>query len=67
MALPALGYSSPHSIFRVVVFPAPFGPRNPTTSPASIANEIPSTACVSSIWRRTRLSSDPRNPGSLRW
>ena len=32
--LPAVGWSRPESIFSVVVLPAPFGPRNPTTSPA---------------------------------
>jgi len=33
-------------IFIVVVFPAPFGPRNPKTSPFCTVNEIPSTATV---------------------
>ena len=37
-ALPPVGYNSPDSILRVVVLPAPFGPRNPTTSPAASEN-----------------------------
>ena len=37
----------------VVVFPAPLRPRNPTTSPFSKRNEIPSTA-VKAPKRRVR-------------
>jgi len=35
-AEPPVGKSRPASIFKVVVLPAPFGPRNPTSSPGSI-------------------------------
>jgi len=37
----------------VVVFPAPFGPRNPKIVPSSTENEIPSTATTSPnvLWR----------------
>ena len=34
-------------ILKVVVFPAPFGPRNPTISPDSTSNEILSIAAFS--------------------
>ncbi len=33
-----------HSILTVVVFPAPFGPRNANTSPRSIKNDTSLTA-----------------------
>jgi hypothetical protein len=35
VAVPASGCSRPSSIRRVVVFPAPFGPRKPVTDPGS--------------------------------
>src|SRR5688572_30724539 len=41
---PALGASSPVSILIVVVFPAPFGPRNPKISPSSTSKVTWSTA-----------------------
>ena len=41
---PAVGWSRPESIFRVVVLPAPFGPRKPTRSPGATWKSIPSTA-----------------------
>lgn len=46
-ALPDVGGMYPVSIFMVVDFPAPLGPKKPTISPVSIANEIWLTAhCV---------------------
>jgi len=50
-AMPEVGKSKPHSIFSVVVLPAPFGPRNPTISPCSMQNETASTAMRSSVSR----------------
>jgi hypothetical protein len=47
-ALPLVGWTRPVSIFRVVVLPAPLGPKNPTTSPGSIRKETPSTALT--VW-----------------
>src|SRR5208282_6065945 len=43
-AVPAPGLISPASIRRVVVFPAPFGPSNPTTSPPATEKSTASTA-----------------------
>src|SRR2546430_15780669 len=63
-ASPLVGYSRPESIFSVVVLPAPFGPRKPTTSPGSISNEIPSTARTSRHCRLTRPLSAARMPAS---
>ena len=39
---PLVGCSSPSSVRIVVVLPAPLGPRNPKTSPASTANDTSS-------------------------
>ena len=36
---PPSGLFMPTSIFMVVVFPAPFGPRNPKTDPVGIVSE----------------------------
>jgi hypothetical protein len=44
VAVPASGATSPASIRSVVVFPAPFGPRNPVTSPGAALKLSPSTA-----------------------
>jgi hypothetical protein len=44
VAVPAVGAMSPVSILRVVVFPAPFGPRNPKISPSCTSKSMPSTA-----------------------
>jgi ArsR family transcriptional regulator len=41
---PWSGLSRPEIMERVVVFPAPLGPRNPRTSPLDILKETPSTA-----------------------
>src|SRR5713101_9760386 len=42
--LPSVGGMKPVIIRMVVDFPAPFGPRNPSTSPRSTENDTPSTA-----------------------
>jgi hypothetical protein len=44
---PLVGASWVVSILMVVVFPAPFGPRNANTSPRFTSNEMPLTASVS--------------------
>src|SRR5439155_13154613 len=41
---PASGFRRPTTIFRVVVFPAPFGPIRPNTSADRTSREMPSTA-----------------------
>ena len=46
VAVPAVGFTSPSSIRSVVVFPAPFGPRKPTTRPSSTVNDRSSTATI---------------------
>ena len=43
-AVPAVFCSSVVRTLIVVLFPAPFGPRNPNTAPRSTWKEIPSTA-----------------------
>src|SRR5581483_8902846 len=43
VTLPAVGRIRPTSMRMVVVFPAPFGPRNPKTSPGRRENETEST------------------------
>src|ERR1700761_4418696 len=43
-ARPALGARKPAAIFMVVDLPAPFGPRNPSTSPRSTVKLMPLTA-----------------------
>jgi hypothetical protein len=42
--LPEVGFKKPVSMRRVVVFPAPLGPRRPRISPFRTLKEIPSTA-----------------------
>src|ERR1017187_10144586 len=42
--LPLSGSRRPHTIFMVVVLPAPFGPSRPYTSPSAIRKPTPSTA-----------------------
>ena len=44
---PLSGLRRPSMISRVVVLPAPFGPRMPKNSPSDTSNEMPSTARVS--------------------
>ena len=45
-ASPEVGGSSVHSIRTVVVLPAPFGPRNPNTSPERTVKSMPRTASI---------------------
>jgi len=45
-ASPALGRARPRSSFTVVVVPAPFGPRNPKTSPRSTVIDSPVRAAL---------------------
>src|SRR6266498_3456631 len=47
LALPAVGATRPSSVRKVVVFPAPLGPRNPTTVPWSTSKLRLSTATTS--------------------
>src|ERR1043165_3900566 len=56
---PAVGAVRPRRIFTVVVFPAPFGPRRPKSSPGRTAMSIPSSA----VMRRPRVErrSFPRS------
>ena len=53
---PDVGCSRPESIFKVVVLPAPLGPRKPTISPGAISNEMSSTAFTAlySRWNSAR-------------
>jgi hypothetical protein len=44
LTVPELGGIKPVIIRIVVDLPAPLGPRNPSTSPRSTENEMPSTA-----------------------
>src|SRR6267143_6528602 len=44
VTLPAVGGMNPVIMRMVVDFPAPFGPRKPSTSPRSTVNEMSSTA-----------------------
>src|SRR6185437_13068931 len=52
-ASPPVGRARPRRSFTVVVFPAPFGPRNPKTSPRRTVMDRPRRATV----RRYRLDS----------
>src|SRR5207244_4354518 len=56
LAIPLVGRTRPQSIRIVVVFPAPFAPRNPKIVPGAISRERFSTACVSryDLLRRSR-------------
>ena len=53
VAVPLVGARIPVSIFKVVDFPAPLGPRNPTICPAGISSESASTA----VWLPNLLVS----------
>src|SRR6185437_14397418 len=46
VAVPLVGETSPRSIRRVVVLPAPFGPRNPVTRPGWTVKSNPRTAAT---------------------
>src|SRR4029079_11792716 len=54
-ARPAVGRISPSRHRMVVVFPAPFGPRNPKTPPSGTSRSRPSTALVGGL-RNLRYS-----------
>jgi hypothetical protein len=56
---PEVGIRSVISILIVVVFPAPFGPSRPNSSPSEISNETPRTASIS-IERRRRIPVEVR-------
>src|SRR5207237_3764584 len=58
--VPLVGMSRVASIFIVVVFPAPFGPRRPKISPGSTTRSIPSTAR-----KRSRLSCSRRSRSQI--
>jgi hypothetical protein len=47
VAVPEVGAMRVPSVRTVVVFPAPFGPRKPKTSPRLISNETSSNATLS--------------------
>ena len=53
-ALPEVGGSSVVSMWTVVDLPAPFGPRNPYTSPVATRMSMPSTARGPFLNSRTR-------------
>ena len=44
VAVPLVAGRNPVKMRIVVVFPAPFGPKKPTTSPSAASNEAPDTA-----------------------
>ena len=46
VAEPESGFKKQASILIAVVFPAPFGPRKPSTWPFWTSKEIPSTAVI---------------------
>ena len=61
---PASGATSPTTIENVVVFPAPFGPSSPTTSPAETRTDTPATTVRPAVGlRRDRA---PRGPARRR-
>src|ERR1700704_3401640 len=63
IAVPAVGARNPVIIFIVVDLPAPFGPRNPNTSPAGTLNDTLSTATTGpNFLTRLRISSIPSPP-----
>src|SRR5215510_10170723 len=47
---------------RVVVLPAPFGPRKPKISPSATVRSRPATASTVVVWRRLRVWKHLRNP-----
>jgi len=55
VAVPAVGFNRVVSIRRVVVLPAPFGPRNETISPSATSRSTPLTACTSTFSRPCRV------------
>ncbi len=66
MALPESMVRMPSIISRVVVLPAPFGPRMPNTSPLATSKLTPSTACrVPYFLRRSRATSTGSSPEGM--
>ena len=63
---PASGSRTPSAIRIVVVFPAPFGPTNPTISPSGIENVTPSSATMSPNRRERSSSSSMPSTGCAR-
>src|SRR3989344_127870 len=57
----------PESILRVVVLPAPFGPKKPTNSPSPTENEISFTASAKNVFLKKKLFREPKNPVDLRY
>ena len=67
VALPESMLRMPSIISRVVVLPAPFGPRMPNTSPLATSKLTPSTACsVPYFLRRSRAISTGPLPADAR-
>src|SRR5215471_1766278 len=71
VAIPLSGAARPSSIRKVVVLPAPFGPRNPVTRPGPTSKLRPSTA-VTGPYRLVKWSIfiiwlSFRADGSVRW
>jgi hypothetical protein len=62
--MPEVGVSSPARHFNVVVLPEPFGPRNPTTSPAPMEKLMASTAVTVRNRRLTTERIADRKPRS---
>lgn len=57
VASPAVGCNSVVSMRNVVDLPAPFGPRNPTSSPSATSMSTPATASTGPVFvvnRRAR-------------
>ena len=59
MAVPASGATSPASIRSVVVFPAPFGPRNPVTDPGATLKVSPSAVTPPNLLVRPEITIWP--------
>src|SRR4051812_46073308 len=66
VAVPELGRTRPSSIRKVVVFPAPLGPRKPVMRPGSTEKDRESTA-VKVPKRLVRLLTSIRVPSGIMW
>jgi hypothetical protein len=62
VAVPASGMTSPASIRSVVVLPAPFGPRNPVTSPGAAVKLSPSTTVT---WPNRFVTPGDHDPARI--
>src|SRR3954464_3526951 len=64
--VPHFGSMKPISAFSVLLFPAPLGPRKPTTSPGSTLNVSPRTASTHlpffDLYRTCRFSTRMASP-----